>query len=314
MFFSIGASCVASSAGGPHCWQPTRPLHRSTSNLAPKFRGKFPEVWRRATQCILLSLAFLAAAVGTRASIPQSDKPLSSSQIMELVKAGMGSEELAKHIAELGIDFEPSEDYLEALKKAGAGDAVIRSLRNGRPKPLTREQLLQLLAGGVPSHRAAALVKQHGIDFPIDDAYLQTLRVAGADDEVIAAVRAASAAVVADLFVETSPHAAVYLDDRLEGQADDQGGLTVGKVKMGAHVLKVVLAGKREFLQNVSVTKAGRNDLPAPLVDLPGRIVVASSTGAQFLLDGQSKGQTDAGGKLVVENVPARAKRILKAE
>ena len=39
------------------------------------------------------------------------------------------------------------------------------------------------------------LVKHHGIDFVADERYLQTLRVAGGDDALIAALREASAAV-----------------------------------------------------------------------------------------------------------------------
>ena len=49
--------------------------------------------------------------------------------------------------------------------------------------------------GGVPSERAAALVKQRGIDFEADERYLETLRVAGADDSLLDSLRAASATV-----------------------------------------------------------------------------------------------------------------------
>jgi hypothetical protein len=136
----------------------------------------------------------------------QAQGPLGKDQVMELVKYGMSSAELAKKIKDLGIDFEVSEDYLQALRKAGAAEAVIQALRAVlKPNALTREQVGKLVAGGVPSQRAAALVKQHGIDFQADDRYLQTLRLAGADDTLIAALRAASKAALAAGTVRENP-------------------------------------------------------------------------------------------------------------
>jgi formylglycine-generating enzyme required for sulfatase activity len=124
----------------------------------------------------------------------QANPPLSKDQVMDLLKFGMESTELAKRIKERGIDFEPTDDYIEALRKAGAQEPVIQALREAKPKPLTREQVGKLIVGGVPSERAAALVRERGIDFQVDDKYLDTLRVAGADDTLIAALREASKA------------------------------------------------------------------------------------------------------------------------
>ena len=242
--------------------------------------------------------------------LAQANKPLGKGQILELVRARMEGQELAKKIGELGIDFEPTDEYLEALQKAGAPAEVVEAVRDARPQPLTREQVLQLLAGGVPSSRTATLVQQRGIDFEIDDDYLQTLRVAGGDDEMIAAVRAASTAARAELRVETSPGAAVYLDDQLQGESDAQGHLTMSKVKLGAHRLKVSRSGKRDFVQNITVARGVVNELTAPLADLPGRILVDSSPGAQVFLDDMSRGQTDAAGKFLIEDVPAGSHRV----
>ena len=71
---------------------------------------------------------------------------------------------------------------------------------------------MELVAGHVPSQRAAMLVKQRGIDFLADDEYLNTLRVAGADDTLIAVLRRRGEAATAQLEVVTSPNAEVYLD------------------------------------------------------------------------------------------------------
>jgi formylglycine-generating enzyme required for sulfatase activity len=118
---------------------------------------------------------------------------------MDLVKAGMESEELAKRVQQRGIDFDLTDDYLQTLRQAGAQDALIKALRAVKPKPMTREQVLQLLVGGVPSPRAAALVKQRGIDFLPDAEYLETLRVAGAEERLLAALRAAGEAATGQI-------------------------------------------------------------------------------------------------------------------
>ena len=157
---------------------------------------------------LIMSLAVIAGP-----GVPQQTQgPLSKNQVMALVKAGMETPELVKLIHEHGIDFDLSDDYLQALRQVEAQDPVIQALRAARPKPLTQEQVLELVAGHVPSQRAATLVKQHGIDFLPDEEYLKTLRLAGAEDTLIAALREASAAATAQLVVETSPNAEVYLD------------------------------------------------------------------------------------------------------
>jgi formylglycine-generating enzyme required for sulfatase activity len=192
---------------------------------------------------------------------------------------------LVKLIHEHGIDFDLSDDYLQALRNAGAQDPVIQALRAARPKPLAKEQVLQLLAGGVPSERAAALVKQRGIDFVADERYLQTLRLAGGEDTLIAALREASAAVTADLVVGTSPNAEVYLDGELQGRANAQGELAL-KAKLGAHALKVTLAGKKDFEQSITLAARQATKIEARLEDLapsPGTVRENPKDGLKYV-------------------------------
>ena len=222
---------------------------------------------------------------------------------MELVKAEMDNTQLAKLVRARGIDFEPTDDYVQALRKAGAQDVLIAALHTAKPQPLTRDQVLHLVAGGVPSERAAVLVKQRGIDFLADEQYLEMLRLAGANDTLIAAVREASAAATAQLVVETSPNAEVYLDSELQGHADAQGELTM-KAKLGTHALKVSLAGKKEFEQNLTLAVVQATRIEARLVDAPGSIRLRTLAGASISLDGASRGSADASGELVLANVP----------
>jgi sugar lactone lactonase YvrE len=140
-----------------------------------------------------LILVMLLAVAAQAALPPQAATPMSKDQIMSVVTAGMDNAELAKKIEERGIDFDLTDDYLQALHKAGAQEVVITALRTLKPSPgpspMSRDQLLLLVVGGVPSQRAAALVKQRGIDFMPDEKYLESLRTAGADDALIALVR-----------------------------------------------------------------------------------------------------------------------------
>ncbi len=199
----------------------------------------------------------------------QAATPLTKDQVMDLVTAGMETPKLTKLIQDHGIDFDLTYDYLQSLSKAGAEEPVIQALRAARPKPLSRDEVLKLVAGGVPSPRAAALVKQHGVDFVADEKFLQTVRLAGGDDSVIDSLRAANASAMAELRVTTSPNAGVYLDEEPQGQATAQGELVL-KVKPGVHALKVTLTGKKDFQQTVTLATRQTVKLEARLEDIPG--------------------------------------------
>ena len=56
-------------------------------------------------------------------------------------------------------------------------------------KPLTRAQILALLAGDVPSSRVTMLVQQMGVDFSSNDAFLDQVRKAGGEDDLVAALQ-----------------------------------------------------------------------------------------------------------------------------
>ena len=249
----------------------------------------------------LVFLVFLTV-FATPALPQETNKAMNKNQVMALLKAGMENQELAKKVEQFGIDFEPSDDYLQALRQAGAQEVLIQALRAAHPKPLTREQVLELVAGHVPSQRAAMLVNQRGVDFVPDEEYLGTLRFAGAEDVLLAAVRAAGEAVPAQLEIATSPSAEVYLDGQLADRADSDGRLAM-TTRHGAHMLKVSLVGKQDFEQTVTLTPGKANEISAVLTDLPGRVLVRTSPGGEVFLDDVSKGQADASGELAIASV-----------
>lgn len=141
--------------------------------------------------CVALGLGGLARA---------QEKPLTQDQVLALVRNQMADEAGAKIVDQRGIDFEPTEDFLSSAKKSGASDAFLQALRaTSKPKPtggeskktLSQVQILALLAGDVPSSRVAMLVSQRGIDFQPTEDYLKTLEGAGAEADLLNALRAA---------------------------------------------------------------------------------------------------------------------------
>ena len=84
-----------------------------------------------------------------------------------MVRDGFGDDSGAKLIEQRGIDFAPSEDFIQTLKAAGASEAFLNALRAAQPpepasarKPLNQAQLFALLAWArYRRHRVATLVE-----------------------------------------------------------------------------------------------------------------------------------------------------------
>jgi Flp pilus assembly protein TadD len=151
-------------------------------------------------QKILVSMMAIFVALGVCSAARGQEKPLTKDQVLTLVRNQMGDEAGAKTVEARGIDFEPSEDFLSSLKKAGANDAFLQALRAAyQPKhaggveagkELSQKQILELLSGDVPSSRVAMLVGERGIDFKPTSDYLKTLESAGAESDLLDALRA----------------------------------------------------------------------------------------------------------------------------
>jgi Flp pilus assembly protein TadD len=146
------------------------------------------------------TLMLFLLAMGLVFALPTwaQQKPFTQDQVQGLVRDGLGDEAGAKAIEQRGIDFAPTEDFLQSLKAAGANEAFLKALRTAKPpepasakKPLNQVQVFALLAGGVPSHRVTLLVQERGIDFAPTDDYLQEVRLAGGEDELIGALKIA---------------------------------------------------------------------------------------------------------------------------
>jgi serine/threonine-protein kinase len=94
----------------------------------------------------------------------------------------------------------------------------------------------------------------------------------------------------AQIVVQTSPNAQVYLDDTFKGQVSRKGRLVIDDPKPGDHALRVSLAGKKDYEQRVTVV-AGQpvtitatladveKPVPSPAVEAPRRAASAPAAG-----------------------------------
>src|SRR5208283_4454306 len=171
-----------------------------SGRLAPKLihRGRMPghccrdfrfrEVPMRRRPVMIILMLVIATILPLPVRAQQ--KPFTQEQVSNMVRDGFGDESSAKLIEQRGIDFAPSEDFIQTLKAAGASEALINALRatiapglsparNVAPslrsahadlkvsattaasepasakKPINQVQVFALLVGQVSSHRVS---------------------------------------------------------------------------------------------------------------------------------------------------------------
>jgi tetratricopeptide (TPR) repeat protein len=146
------------------------------------------------------TLTFLTLAMVLVCVLPAftQQTPLTQDQVQSLVRDGFGDDSGAKLIEQRGIKFAPAEDFMRSLKAAGASEAFLKALRTAKPsepasamKPINQVQVFALMAGGVAGHRVTMLVQERGIDFEPTNDYLQEVRLAGGEEELISALKSA---------------------------------------------------------------------------------------------------------------------------
>ena len=219
-----------------------------------------------------------AAATGIPVSNPDANFVLGGTVYAAEVPAAAGPS--------AGIQAAPSASQIPN----GAGN-----------QPMTKQQVLELLGAKLTNQRIEELLHQRGIDFEVDDDYVRSLRKAGANDQLIAVVRAAGKKTD-QVTVETSPNAQVSLDGTPQGQADAQGVLQF-PARLGDHTLKVASAGKQDFTQTLSLTEGQPLRIVATLVDLVGSVRVKAPAGAAVGLDNSPRGAIDSSGELVLSGL-----------
>jgi len=175
-----------------------------------------------------LAAGFLLISLGAARLAWAQDKPLTRDQVLNLVRNQLGDETGARAVQERGIDFEPTEEFLQSLRDAGAKDIFVKAVREAkRPAapgptpstPLDFFQVTDLLISGVSSDRIASLVQDRGISFPPNSADLELLQALGAQTSLLDAVKAAK--VSHPDRAATKAHAQISEQDYRERLAQD---------------------------------------------------------------------------------------------
>lgn len=155
-----------------------------------------------------------------------ANKPLSEKQVNDMVQAGVADNSGAQIVTQRGLDFAPTEEYVQSLKTAGAKDAFLKAVRD--KMPINQVQIVAQLAAESPSQRITMLVKARGVDFNVKNDYLQQVRLAGGDDDLVAAVKGANVllpdspnAAAQAKQVEVRQHVAHGAELKLKGQYAD---------------------------------------------------------------------------------------------
>ena len=119
-------------------------------------------------------------------------------------------------------------------------------------KPLTEAEVIDLLKNEVPSQRVESLVRQYGISFQMNDQTESALLVAGASDELLAALREVAPKPIATptLMIAATPGGAqVFVDDELFAKTSSEGRLKIASLTPGPHKVRISLDGYRDYEQ-----------------------------------------------------------------
>jgi hypothetical protein len=90
-------------------------------------------MWHRPVITALILLIAVILTLPLRAQ----QRPFSEAQVSSMVRAGLGDDSGAKLIEQRGIDFAPTEDFIQTLKAAGASKAFLNALRAAKAPGLS---------------------------------------------------------------------------------------------------------------------------------------------------------------------------------
>lgn len=175
------------------------------------------------------------------------------------------------------------------------------------PKPLTKDEVVSLLKGEVPSSRIADLVRERGITFAVTRETETQLRQAGASEDLLKALRQATRRAPAPARPATSPastvHPAapvlvieakpggvqVYVDDELVGTTGPEGRLRLSQLTPGEHRVRLALAGRQDYEEKIDLPAGETTRLLASLA--PAKGTPSPPAGATGTEHGASPGE-----------------------
>src|SRR5690348_1573841 len=140
-------------------------------------------------------------------------------------------------------------------------------------KPLSKDDVIGLLEGQVEPSRVADVCRSEGITFALDSATEKGLRDAGADDNLIGALRQLAPPSKTEpatpdnlspgagppiLLIEATPGGAqVYIDDEPKATTSSEGRVRFSQLAPGVHDVRLSIAGYKDYEQKVEL-KAGQ--------------------------------------------------------
>lgn len=180
------------------------------------------------------ALALLAALAATlfasAASMQAGKKPITRKGLVDAVKInGLSTAEMIQFIQRRGVDFEMTGDAEEELRSVGARPEIIEAARsnyrapeaapaatttvsrpsntpprnnNGQPvpsgPPLSKNEIVTMLQGGIPSARVEQFVEARGVTFALTPDITGEIKSAGGDRSLIGAITEKGPAQTAD--------------------------------------------------------------------------------------------------------------------
>jgi hypothetical protein len=152
-------------------------------------------------------------------------------------------------------------------------------------KALTKENVLELLTGGVLPERVAAIVRERGVSFKLTRAVEDQIRQAGGNDELLKAIRELAPKLPASpaskpkpatteppagppvLLIEATPGGArVYTDDEPVGTTSPEGRLKLSTLSPGAHRVRLAHRSFQDYEETVQLTSGETTRVTTNLV------------------------------------------------
>ncbi|MBI4164434.1 MAG: formylglycine-generating enzyme family protein [Acidobacteria bacterium] len=230
-----------------------------------------------------------------RALREANPKPLNSDQVLKLVTGGVARERAAALIKRRGIDFNPTDEYLETLGIAGADESLVKTIRDSNPygeitletSPGAEVWLDDQSQGRADAQGGLVIQNvmrgEHRIKIALHK-YADFDGMVPVTAKHTAKISAPLESAVGEIWVETTPGAEVWLDNKLQGRTDAQGRMTIRDVLRGEHRIRASLVGYVGQPQSVTVSPKQATKVAALLErPTPGMATVNDKDGLKYV-------------------------------
>ncbi len=173
----------------------------------------------------------------------------------------------------------------------GAGIALIPSHADAQKgtKKLTKQDVIDLLTGDVPSDQVAVEARKAGISFQVTPDVEKDIRDAGGTEDLIRTLRTLAPAPAAVptppshpspsasppvLMILSNPgESQVYVDDEPMGTTSPEGRLKLTRLSPGSHTVRISLNGYQDHEETVTLSEGHTVTVAAPLQQVQAPVV-----------------------------------------